>query len=410
MKSAEISFNEEQRLDYLHGLDLLDSPYEKDFDDIVKLASQICKVPMALIALVDANRHWFKARKGLDLNESSREDSFCDHVNSYGEHLEVPDMLEDERFTENPWVVNEPKIRFYAGFPLVTKNGFRIGTLCVLDTVSRKLNDDQKFGLQVLSDQIINLVELRLKNKKTETQIEAAKKHQLLLEDFNHSQSKIISYIAHDVRNPLSALKGIIDMNDLHLLTPKQVDNVMGMLNKQLDGTLDMLTNLVEWGQAHINRKIPHTRGVNLHGVVQKKFKNFEVAAQVKGNKLMNEVEEGFMVFADEYMLRFILRNLLGNANKFTSNGAIAVSANRKGDNALIKVTDNGVGISEKVMKKLFNPDKRSTSPGTNNEKGSGLGLVLAREFVEKLGSDLHVESEEGKGAVFSFSLPLYNT
>jgi signal transduction histidine kinase len=410
MKSAAISFNEEQRLNYLHGLDLLDSPHEKDFDDIVKLASQICKVPIALIALVDANRHWFKARVGVDLDESSREDSFCDHVNSYGDHLEIPDTLQDERFIENPWVINDPKIRFYAGFPLVTKNGFRIGTLCVLDTVSRRLNDDQRFGLQVLSSQIINLVELRLKNKKTEIQIEEAKKHQLLLEDFTHSQSKIISYIAHDVRNPLSALKGIIDMNDLHLLTPKQVDDVMGMLNKQLDGTLDMLTNLVEWGQAHIHRQIPHTRGVNLYEVVQKKFKNLEVAAQLKGNTLKNEVEEGFMVFADEYILRFILRNLLSNANKFTSQGTITVSVTRKGDNALIKVTDNGVGISEKVMKKLFNPDKRSTNPGTNNEKGSGLGLVLAREFVEKLDSNLHIESEEGKGAAFSFSLPVYHS
>lgn len=398
--------NENLRLEQLYNLEILDSSFEQDFDDIVQLASQICKVPISLISLLDAKRQCFKAKIGIQDLESPKETSFCKHVIYGDDHMEVTDTLLDERFRNNPSVIKEPKIRFYAGYPLEI-GGFKIGTLCVLDTVPRKLNDEQNFALKVLSGQIMKLLELRLRNKETEMRIKESEKQQLHLEELTQSQSQIISYIAHDVRNPLASLKGIIEMNNMQMLTPLQIDDVMGMLNKQLVGTLDLLTNLIEWGQAQVHRKIPHTRPVNLYEVVKRKFRNFEIAAQVKGNTLHNEVTQDFMVMADEYMLRFILRNLVGNSNKFTSNGTVSITATTDGKNALITVTDNGVGISKKVMEKLFLPNVRSTTPGTNNEKGSGLGLALAKEFIEKLGSSLVIESEQGKGTAFSFSLPI---
>lgn len=398
---------EEQRLQHIYSLNILDSCAEQDFDDIVQLASQICEVPIALIALEDVDRYWFKARLGINAEQSSKATSFCDQVNAGTDFLEVTDTLQDERFALSQWVVQDPHIRFYTGYPLVVNSGYKVGTLCVLDKVPRKLNVDQHTALQVLSRQVIKLLELRLRNRQVEEQVARANEHKQHLNELSHTQSQIISYMAHDVRNPLASLKGIIDMNNLQLLSPKQMDDVMGLLSKQLDGTLDMLTNLVEWGQAQINRKTPHLRAVNLHKVVLREFKSLEVAAQLKGNTLQNGVEEDFMVEGDEYMLRFILRNLLGNANKFTSNGHIQISTTNEGDQSVIKVNDTGVGITEKVMEKLFDSNKRNTNPGTNNEKGSGLGLVLTREFIEKLNSVLHIQSEPGKGSVFSFSLPL---
>ncbi len=407
MKISQKPQNEEQRLKQLYELNILDTPEEYDFDEIVQLATNICKVPISHITFVDADRQFLKAKVGIEYRKSERSTSFCSHVVGTGSFFEIPDTLKDHRFFDNPLVTNDPGIRFYAGYPLIS-SGYTIGSLCVIDIIPRKLTDEQSFALKVLSNQVIKLLELRLRNLEVEKQLKALQSHKEQLQELSDTQSQIISYIAHDVRSPLASLKGIIDLNDLKVLTPNEIDEHMNMLNNQLDGTLEMLTNLIEWGQAQIHRKIPHIRGVDVYRVVEREIKNMDMAAQLKGNKLVQKVEKGFSVIADEYLLRFVLRNFLSNSNKFTSNGVITISASRLGDQALISVTDTGVGITETIMKKLFSSNQhRSTTPGTNNEKGSGLGLALAKEFIEKLGSTLLIKSEVNKGTTLSFMLPI---
>ena len=406
MSPTENLLHEEIRLKKLQLLNILDTCPEKEFDDISLLAAQICQTPISHISFIGLNHLFYKSQVGFDTKVAPRDTSFCTWLLLQNEVMVVEDTLIDPRFENNVYVKEPPFIRFYAGFPLLIE-GYTMGALCVLDTVSRKLTSEQYFAMQVLSNQVVKLLELRLTNYEVEQRIHDSLLQQDHLQKLVLSQGKILGYVAHDVRNPLASLRSIIDLNNLQLLSEAEVNKVMDLLKKQLDATLDTLTNVIEWGQAQLERQVPHIRTVDLYKVVTRKLKNFEVPVSAKGNTLHHNIEPGCQVIADEYMLRFILRNLLTNANKFTSNGAITISVLPNSNAALIKVSDTGTGISDEIYEKLFDPQNRVTKPGTENEKGSGMGLLLVKEFIEKLGSKLEVITRPGVGSEFSFSLPI---
>ena len=136
MIKAPVPTNEADRLADLRALNLLDTPSENRFDHLTELASRIFNVPIAYIALVDADRQWFKAKCGLTTDETGREISFCGHTILSNEPTIIPDTTKDERFADNPLVLNDPNVRFYAGLPLAGPNGFNVGTLCIADTVA----------------------------------------------------------------------------------------------------------------------------------------------------------------------------------------------------------------------------------------------------------------------------------
>jgi GAF domain-containing protein len=160
MKSP-IPANEKQRLKVLWQYEVLDTVPEEVFDDLTELAARICEAPIAMITLVDENRQWFKSKVGLTVNETSRDISFCGHAICESELFIVPDAMKDERFSHNPLVTSDPKIRFYVGAPLVTPDGYALGTLCVIDKVPRELRPDQKGALRVLARHVMTQLELR---------------------------------------------------------------------------------------------------------------------------------------------------------------------------------------------------------------------------------------------------------
>ena len=152
---------EKKRLQVLWQYEVLDTVPEEVFDDLTELAARICEAPIALISLVDEKRQWFKSRIGLTMQETSRDVSFCAHAIRQPDLFVIPDATQDERFSSNPLVVSDPKIRFYAGAPLVTPDGHALGTLCVLDTVPRELRHEQKQALRVLARHVMSQLELR---------------------------------------------------------------------------------------------------------------------------------------------------------------------------------------------------------------------------------------------------------
>jgi GAF domain-containing protein len=158
---APLPENEVERLKALHELEVLDTPNEESFDDLTHLASYICDTPFALITLVDSDRQWFKSHVALAMDETSRDISFCAHAILQHNPFIVPDALKDERFKDNPLVTSEPNIRFYAGAPLTTEQGLKLGTLCVLDQVPRTLSTEQIVALKALRNQVINLLNSR---------------------------------------------------------------------------------------------------------------------------------------------------------------------------------------------------------------------------------------------------------
>jgi GAF domain-containing protein len=153
--------NEAARVEALHKYAILDTEPEQAFDDFVQLASFICKTPIAAISLVDDDRQWFKAKVGLSVSETPREIAFCATAMQQPDVFVVRDALEDERFRNNPLVVSEPNVRFYAGAPLIDDDGHALGTLCVIDRVPRELAPDQQAALQALSRLVLGQMEFR---------------------------------------------------------------------------------------------------------------------------------------------------------------------------------------------------------------------------------------------------------
>ena len=155
MQGAGSPDSEASRIATLLSLDILDTPREDRFDRYTRIAARAFEVPIALISLVDGDRQWFKSAVGIDVNEASRENSFCGHAILGDNIFEVRNTRLDPRFRENPMVVGHPRIRFYAGAPLRAPNGHRLGTLCIVDRIPRELSDDQKTMLKNLADMVV---------------------------------------------------------------------------------------------------------------------------------------------------------------------------------------------------------------------------------------------------------------
>ena len=400
MKIVDKSLYEVQRLKELYKFDILDTPYEDEFDDIVKLASLLCNTSISTITLIDSSRQWFKAKVGLENRETSREVSFCSYAIAANTDLyQVEDATKNRIFENNPLVTGNPNIRFYAGVPLVSSNGFSLGTLCVIDSQPKVLTTEQIFALKVLGNQVMKLLELRITNQ----QLEITKRK---LQQQVELQNKIISIIAHDVRNPVASLKSIIELSNNDLITADEANELAVMTDKQIDDVLSLLDDLLDWGKIQLNNQnVIEVVTVNLYSLVESIFERQQAAVFIKENTLLNLIENDFELHTDENILRFILRNIIGNAIKFTTTGTITIDAQKTEQSVVISIQDTGVGITKEVIEKIMTTSNKYTSLGTNNEKGTGLGLVFVKDFIYLLKGKMWVESEVNKGTTFYIEL-----
>jgi signal transduction histidine kinase len=400
MLKPEIPHNEQERLKELRRLNILDSEQEKDFDELVELASIICGVPISLVSLVDSDRQWFKSKKGLDVESTHRDVSFCGHAINDDDIFIIENTLTDKRFFDNPLVTNDPNIRFYAGMPLKSENGYNLGTLCVIDSKPKKINEDQVRALKILSGQASKLIELR--DKKNELEINNQK-----LESLNQLNNRITSIISHDLKGPINSLRAYLNSNYIDADSPEDLSQLFPLVKNNLNSLNELVENLLEWSRSTNDVNMTE---VNLKEIVLEVCNLFEGNALEKNIALKCGISENVKVIADLAMLRFIIRNLMNNAIKFTENGKVEVDIEVKKDNHVqVKIIDTGIGIPKDLLERIKLKDKKVSTKGTRNEKGTGLGLQLVREFLSIHKTELNIESEENKGSTFSFELPLFS-
>lgn len=201
--------NEQERLEKLHEYNILETPEDPTFDRLTRLASEYFDVPIALISLLDENRQWFKAYEGLDFRETDRSCAFCNYVLTDETVLVIEDTTNDPRVQDNPLVVDEPGLRFYAGAPLETDDGLILGTFCILDTQPGTLSDDDVEVLKLLAMEALSQIQLRYRQNEIEQKNEELLKTRKKLESSLESRETLMSELIHRTKNNFSLISSL---------------------------------------------------------------------------------------------------------------------------------------------------------------------------------------------------------
>ena len=234
------------------------------------------------------------------------------------------------------------------------------------------------------------------------------KKYMEELKELNVTKDKFFSIIAHDLRNPFLGIIGLTD----NLITETTANNFtnaneyLELINASSKRAYELLENLLEWSRTQTGHLKFEPSVISLNAIVKEEIKLFEHIALSKNIKIEFAPANSIYAYADENLIKTVVRNLISNAVKFTLHGLIKIDILEKPDNIEVSIKDSGVGIAEKESAMLFRLEKSQSSPGTSGERGSGLGLILCKEFIEKNNGKIWFESEVGKGSTFFFSLP----
>ncbi|AYB35229.1 tetratricopeptide repeat protein [Chryseolinea soli] len=249
----------------------------------------------------------------------------------------------------------------------------------------------------------------RRSNKILEAAHATVNEQNLKLQELNATKDKFFSIISHDLKGPLNSLTSFSGLLLHHTdsLSKEEIQMLAKDLDKSVKNLFALLENLLEWSRSQTGNIEFKPEVFDLNAVVEENRALLKAQAQQKKITLNNAGEGAWMVRAHKNSINTVVRNLISNAIKFTGEGGqITTRLRRQNGRVIIAIADNGVGMSPEVMKKLFRIEAKHSTKGTADEKGTGLGLILCREFVEKNGGQIWVESEEGRGSVFSFSVP----
>ncbi len=228
-----------------------------------------------------------------------------------------------------------------------------------------------------------------------------------ILEETDELKTKLFSIVSHDFKSPLASLQLFLSMFEEGDFTKDEVKELSGKLMERMNVTFSFIENLLGWAQSQMNGYIPNFSRLNLYNIAEENFELYRKQAESKEIAFHNEIQQNQEIIADENMLKLVLRNLMSNAIKYTAKGGeVKITANRDNKYIIISVHDTGIGMTEAMIRKIFTSQRINTY-GTENEPGTGLGLMLCREFLEKIGGFISVKSELGKGSIFSVNIPL---
>ncbi|MES1243696.1 MAG: GAF domain-containing sensor histidine kinase [Acidobacteriota bacterium] len=389
MKIPALPPNEAERLRALHQYRILDTLPEQVYDDLTRLAAQICSAPMALVSLIDAERQWFKARLGMEGTETERAVSFCAHSVATGEMLVVPDAHRDDRFFDNPSVLGDPFVRFYAGAPLVTPRGHALGTLCVIDRQPRNLSDGQLDMLRILGREVMSQLELRL--------------HVAEREHVERTRSELISVVSHELRTPLTSIRGSLGLIEGGAVgeVPARISPLVQVARNSTDRLIRLINDVLDLEKMEAGRLELRRVSLDVAELVGAAVAGIEGMAGASGVRVESRVEPLLRVDGDPDRLVQVLTNLLSNAIRVSPRGGrVEVLAEPATAGRIrLSVRDEGPGIAEQDLPRLFG--KFQQIDGGSAPGGTGLGLAICRGIVEEHGGRIGVTSRLGEGATF---------
>jgi two-component system CheB/CheR fusion protein len=297
---------------------------------------------------------------------------------------EIETALKEGRATDNRWHIAKDKSLFWAYgliFPLIGSDGEMLGFVKILrDLTERKQSED------------------------------AIIKYVRELEDLNKHKESVLAILSHDLRSPLSAIIGIVEYlkEYSHTMKPDDIREMVDMLYKSSTDELEMLDYLVEWARIKYAADVFSPTKIKLTEYINKVLDTLKETASINAINLHHEIEADTSVFADGKMLVSIIQNIVSNAIKHSEKGGtITVSAKSKDDKIIIQVKDTGVGMSKEIMESLFTPQLKTLSETREKNKGAGIGLLLVKGFLDKNDGEVWVESIEGEGSSFYFTLPI---
>jgi signal transduction histidine kinase/ActR/RegA family two-component response regulator len=390
--------NETERLHALYDLDILDTKAEQSFDRITEAVSKILDVPISLVSLVDKDRQWFKSYYGIDAAQTDREQSFCAHAIVRPETLHIPDAATDERFRGNTLVTGAPHIRFYLGVPLVTTDGYAIGTLCAIDTKPRHdITDEQILTLTTFAELVVTQAELRQRNRS----IKAS----------NAAKSAFFAGMSHEIRTPLNGVLGAATLLQKSKLNAKQRAYIE-VITKSGRLLLETINELLEFAKIENDSIRLHKKSTDIRSAVNDHFSLLQSLADEKEITYKLHIDEDVpeYIFTDATRIKQILSNFIGNAIKFTPpKGRIDVNIKRYGSDQLrIKVIDSGVGIKADDLDTIFKAYEQILERrAKTSDTGTGLGLAITKHIAKLMGGSIGVKSKFGIGSEFWCDLPL---
>lgn len=395
--------NELQRLAALKRYNILDTLPDTAFDDATKLVSYICGVPIAHISFIDENRQWFKSEIGIGVSEVPREISFCRYTILDTKMVEINDTFLNERFKDDPNVTGGFNVRFYAGVPLTTPDGFNIGTLCAVDHVAKELDDNQRNALSLVAKHVMAQLEIGTKNVELNYQKKIAERAVLAKDNF-------LANMSHEIRTPLNAIIGFTDLLAQTNLDEVQLDyidsvqiageNLLLIVNDILDLSKMESGNLtIEAEQFNLRKTLKH-----VYSLLKVK-----VPKDVEFN-LFLDADMPEMVVGDQGRLNQILVNLVGNSLKFTQDGDVTVSVKmieqtEHNYSLRFSVKDTGIGIEKNKLETIFERFTQAEETTTRRFGGTGLGLNIVKQLIELQNGEIHVKSTPNRGSEFYFVL-----
>jgi len=395
---ASLPANEMDRLSALYSLNVLDTPAEQDFDDITALAASVCGVPMSLVSLIDADRQWFKARVGTDVAETSRDISFCAHAILGQELLVVPDMRQDTRFAGNPAVEAGDGIRFYAGAPLITTDGFALGTLCVMDRSPRKLDMQQLQALRALARQVTSQLEMR-------RYAVALANTTARLQELERRKDEIAGLVT-GLRAPLQLVSSYL--TELGH-TGRQQPGLAELLGRATAAHVrefsELIEHLTSMADAGSGNESLHMRQIDLTRLTQRAVEAVRPIAATKQIWILNQAGGPAMpIVADPVRLEQVLMHLLFAVVKYTpAGGRVRVGTEiESGPTVRLDDMDMPDGVRPDLFPHLFygaiaNP---ADLPGPDR------GLAVAKRILDAHHASVALSDRPGDGTSLHLVFP----